>query len=214
MDAFRLTCQCGLFVVEKMGETAAAYTLQCGLDANGRIERDGTHTDRLQHRSIGSKQSKTPLGLAARLNADCRRFEQLQRHVEDYPGSPFLSSTSISLIGTTASPLQARISQQAPSGAQAQVGNTLPDSRSAQKLPNNVTDQVPDGKGLLFQVAGPDHFDRSGHQAGDRDYHGCDHHGFESEQFQQAFPRAAGRDRTSASMRWIAACPRTAKVTS
>ena len=111
-------------------------------------------------------------------------------------------------------PLQARISQQAPSGAQAQVGNTLPDSRSAQKLPNNVTDQVPDGKGLLFQVAGPDHFDRSGHQAGDRDYHGCDHHGFESEQFQQAFPRAAGRDRTSASMRWIAACPRTAKVTS
>jgi hypothetical protein len=46
--------------------------------------------------------------------------------------------------------LQARISQQAPSGAQAQVGNTLPDSRSAQKLANNVTDQVPDAKGLLF----------------------------------------------------------------
>jgi hypothetical protein len=41
-------------------------------------------------------------------------------------------------------------SQQAPSGAQPQVGNTLPDSMSAQKLPNNVTDQVPDAKGLLF----------------------------------------------------------------
>jgi hypothetical protein len=41
-------------------------------------------------------------------------------------------------------------SQQVPSGAQPQVGNTLPDSMSAQKLPNNVTDQVPDAKGLLF----------------------------------------------------------------
>jgi len=41
-------------------------------------------------------------------------------------------------------------SQQAPSGAQPQVGNTVPDSMSAQKLPNNVTDQVPDAKGLLF----------------------------------------------------------------
>jgi hypothetical protein len=41
-------------------------------------------------------------------------------------------------------------SQQAPSGAQPQVGNTLPDSMSAQALPNNVTDQVPNAKGLFF----------------------------------------------------------------
>jgi hypothetical protein len=90
MDAFRLTCQCGLLVAEKMGEAAAADTLQRGLDANGRIERYGTHTDRLRHQPICSKQSKTPLGLAARLNADCRRFEQLLRHVEDRPGIAIL----------------------------------------------------------------------------------------------------------------------------
>jgi hypothetical protein len=41
-------------------------------------------------------------------------------------------------------------SQQAPSGAQPQVGNQLPDSMTAQSLPNNVTDQVPQVKNLLF----------------------------------------------------------------
>jgi hypothetical protein len=41
-------------------------------------------------------------------------------------------------------------SQPAPAGAQPQVGNRLPDSMSAQNLPNDVTDQVPDAKGLLF----------------------------------------------------------------
>jgi hypothetical protein len=47
--------------------------------------------------------------------------------------------------GLTASP-----SQPAPAGAQAQVGNKVPDSMTAQALPNNVTDQVPEAKNLLF----------------------------------------------------------------
>jgi hypothetical protein len=34
----------------------------------------------------------------------------LQRHVEEHPRIAFLSSSSISLIGSTASPLQVRIS--------------------------------------------------------------------------------------------------------
>jgi hypothetical protein len=41
-------------------------------------------------------------------------------------------------------------SQQAPAGAQPAVGNKLPDSMTAQSLPNNVTDQVPQVKNLLF----------------------------------------------------------------
>lgn len=41
-------------------------------------------------------------------------------------------------------------SQQAPAGAQPEVGNKLPDSMTAQSLPNNVTDQVPQVKNLLF----------------------------------------------------------------
>ena len=41
-------------------------------------------------------------------------------------------------------------SQPAPAGAQPQVGNKVPDSMTAQALPNNVTDQVPEAKNLLF----------------------------------------------------------------
>jgi hypothetical protein len=41
-------------------------------------------------------------------------------------------------------------SQQAPAGAQLAVGNKLPDSMTAQSLPNNVSDQVPQVKNLLF----------------------------------------------------------------
>jgi hypothetical protein len=41
-------------------------------------------------------------------------------------------------------------SQPAPAGAQPQVGNKLPDSMTAQRLPKNVTDQVPEAKELLF----------------------------------------------------------------
>src|SRR5258705_8654795 len=41
-------------------------------------------------------------------------------------------------------------SQAAPAGAQPQVGNKVPDSMTAQALPNNVTDQVPEAKNLLF----------------------------------------------------------------
>jgi hypothetical protein len=46
--------------------------------------------------------------------------------------------------GLTSSP-----SQPAPS-AQPQVGDKIPDSMSAQNLPSNVTDQVPEAKNLLF----------------------------------------------------------------
>ena len=41
-------------------------------------------------------------------------------------------------------------SQSAPAGAQPQVGDKLPDSITAQQLPSNVTDQVPEAKNLLF----------------------------------------------------------------
>ena len=41
-------------------------------------------------------------------------------------------------------------SQSAPSGGQPQVGSRVPDSMSAQTLPSNVTDQVPEVKKLLF----------------------------------------------------------------
>ena len=41
-------------------------------------------------------------------------------------------------------------SQPAPSGEQPQVGNKLPDSMSAQSMPSNVTNQVPETKNLLF----------------------------------------------------------------
>src|ERR1700716_302133 len=37
-----------------------------------------------------------------------------------------------------------------PSGEQAQVGKHVPDSMSPQAMPNNVTDQVPETKNLLF----------------------------------------------------------------
>ena len=41
--------------------------------------------------------------------------------------------------------------QEAPSsGEQAQVGKHVPDSMSPQAMPNNVTDQVPETKNLLF----------------------------------------------------------------
>jgi hypothetical protein len=41
-------------------------------------------------------------------------------------------------------------SQKAPPGPQPEVGSKLPDSMTAQSLPNNVTDQVPQVKNLLF----------------------------------------------------------------
>jgi hypothetical protein len=41
-------------------------------------------------------------------------------------------------------------SQPAPSGEQPQVGNKLPDSMSAQSVPSDVSDQVPETKNLLF----------------------------------------------------------------
>ncbi|MCS3928974.1 hypothetical protein M2175_004005 [Bradyrhizobium elkanii] len=41
-------------------------------------------------------------------------------------------------------------SQPAPSGEQPQVGSKLPDSMSAQSMPSNVADQVPETRNLLF----------------------------------------------------------------
>lgn len=41
-------------------------------------------------------------------------------------------------------------SQQAPADAQPEIGNQLPDSMTAQSLPNAVTDKVPQVKNLLF----------------------------------------------------------------
>jgi hypothetical protein len=41
-------------------------------------------------------------------------------------------------------------SQSAPSGSQPQVGDKVPDSMSAQQMPSNVSDQVPEVKRLLF----------------------------------------------------------------
>jgi hypothetical protein len=46
-------------------------------------------------------------------------------------------------------------SQSAPSGAQPQVGDKVPESMSAQSMPHNVVDQVPEAKELLF-VKPPD----------------------------------------------------------
>jgi hypothetical protein len=46
--------------------------------------------------------------------------------------------------------LAASPSQSAQAGAQPQVGNKLPDSMTAQALPNDVTNQVPETKNLLF----------------------------------------------------------------
>src|ERR1700676_5732631 len=41
-------------------------------------------------------------------------------------------------------------SQAAPAGTQPQVGDKVPDSMTAQQLPSNVTDQVPEAKQLLL----------------------------------------------------------------
>jgi hypothetical protein len=84
VDAFRLTRQRGLFVAKKIGEAASPDALQRGLDAHGRIERDRSLTDRLRHQPFGSKQSISSVSLAARLNADWRSVEQLQRRVEQH----------------------------------------------------------------------------------------------------------------------------------
>jgi hypothetical protein len=46
--------------------------------------------------------------------------------------------------------LAASPSQPAQAGAQPQVGNKIPDSMRVQALPNDVTNQVPETKNLLF----------------------------------------------------------------
>jgi hypothetical protein len=51
---------------------------------------------------------------------------------------------------TVSQGLASSSSQPAPSGEQPQVGNKLPDSMSAQSMPSNVTNQVPETENLLF----------------------------------------------------------------
>jgi hypothetical protein len=63
------------------------------------------------------------------------------------PPGPDLTPTQQRTVsqGLASSP-----SQSAPTGAQPQVGDKMPDSMAAQQLPSNVTDQVPEVKKLLF----------------------------------------------------------------
>src|SRR3984893_9686960 len=61
------------------------------------------------------------------------------------PGSDLTATQQRTVSqGLTNSP-----SQDAPAGAQPQVGDKVPDSMTAQQLPSNVTDQVPEEKQLL-----------------------------------------------------------------
>jgi hypothetical protein len=63
------------------------------------------------------------------------------------PAHPDLTPTQERMVsqGLKASP-----AQPAPAGVQPQVGKLLPDSLTAQSLPGNVTEQVPEAKQLLF----------------------------------------------------------------
>jgi hypothetical protein len=58
-----------------------------------------------------------------------------------------LTSTQARMVSQT---LEASPSQPAPAGVQPEVGSKLPDSVAAKTLPNDVTDQVPETKNLLF----------------------------------------------------------------
>jgi hypothetical protein len=60
---------------------------------------------------------------------------------------PNLNPTQQQMVSTG---LASRPSQSAPSGAQPQVGDKVPDSMSAQSMPHNVGEQVPEAKQLLF----------------------------------------------------------------
>lgn len=60
---------------------------------------------------------------------------------------PNLNPTQQQMISNS---LPTTPSQSAPSGAQPQVGDKIPDSMSAQSMPQNVGDQVPQAKQLLF----------------------------------------------------------------
>ena len=71
-------------------------------------------------------------------------FAAAQRTSSDHPDLTANQRQAVSQ-GLASSP-----SQPAPSGEQPQVGNKLPDSMSAQSVPGNVTDQVPETKNLLF----------------------------------------------------------------
>jgi hypothetical protein len=62
-------------------------------------------------------------------------------------GHPELTASQQRMVsqGLAGSP-----SQPAPAGAQPQVGDTAPDSMTAQSVPSNVSNQVPAVKNLLF----------------------------------------------------------------
>jgi hypothetical protein len=76
-------------------------------------------------------------------------FAAAQNSPNQMPGPVHLDLTA-SQQQMVSQGLASSPSQAAPDGSQPQVGNKLPDSMTAQSLPSNVTDQIPEAKKLLF----------------------------------------------------------------
>ena len=76
-------------------------------------------------------------------------FAAAQNAPGQTPGNPHADLTATQQHAVSQG-LASSPSQSAPVGSQPQVGNKLPDSMTAQALPNDVTDQVPQVKNLLF----------------------------------------------------------------
>jgi hypothetical protein len=76
-------------------------------------------------------------------------FAAAQNAPGQTPGNPHADLTATQQHAVSQG-LASSPSQSSPAGSQPQVGNKLPDSMTAQALPNNVTDQVPQVKTLLF----------------------------------------------------------------
>jgi hypothetical protein len=76
-------------------------------------------------------------------------FAAAQNAPSQTPGNPHADLTATQQHAVSQG-LASSPSQSSPAGSQPQVGNKLPDSMTAQALPNNVTDQVPQVKNLLF----------------------------------------------------------------
>jgi hypothetical protein len=72
---------------------------------------------------------------------------QSTQNQQTYSSHPNLTSSQQQQVGQG---LASSPSQAAPSGAQPQVGDKVPDSMTAQDLPGNVTNQIPEVKTLLF----------------------------------------------------------------
>jgi hypothetical protein len=76
-------------------------------------------------------------------------FAAAQNASSQTPGSPHADLTATQQHAVSQG-LASSPPQSAPADSQPQVGNKLPDSMTAQALPNGVTDQVPQVKNLLF----------------------------------------------------------------